>query len=155
MADETLYDPEVWRNLEERAIPEPNSGCLLWLITVDKDGYGQSTIKRRVGKAHRRAWIAKHGPIPPGKHVLHRCDVRSCINPAHLFLGTQKTNMADMTTKGRRAAGRSHGNAKLDENAIRAIRAAVGSCRSIGATFGIGAMTVSRIRRREAWQHVS
>ena len=88
--------------LEHRSIPEPNSGCRLWLAFLNATGYGQIRYKKRAYQAHRLAWIAKHGPIPEGLQVLHKCDVRSCINPDHLWLGTQADNIHDMIAKGRR-----------------------------------------------------
>ena len=56
---------------------------------------------RRHGYAHRQAWVQNFGPIPKGMYVCHTCDVRNCINPEHLFLGTQSDNIRDMATKGR------------------------------------------------------
>jgi hypothetical protein len=79
-------------------------GCLLWAGITDIDGYGiihSGTCKGRNLRAHRVAWELTNGPIPAGMHVLHRCDNRPCIEPSHLFLGTQADNMADKKAKGR------------------------------------------------------
>lgn len=86
--------------LDERAIPEPNSGCYLWEGAVGDTGYG---VIRREGKnyrAHRYMWRLVYGHIPDNILVCHSCDVKSCVNPAHLFLGTHDDNMADMMQKG-------------------------------------------------------
>jgi hypothetical protein len=84
--------------------PEPTSGCWLWDGQVDLNGYAR--ISRgppwtRITFGHRVAWELHRGPIPTGLSVLHRCDVPGCVNPDHLFLGTQADNMADMNAKGR------------------------------------------------------
>lgn len=99
----------VWLDLRElitaKSIPEPNSGCWLWLGGVRKtNGYGICKPLLAVGHgscAHRVAHIAFKGPIPDGLDVLHSCDQPSCVNPDHLSLGTRLVNMADMADKKR------------------------------------------------------
>lgn len=88
--------------LMEKVIPEPNSGCHLWLGAV-RSGYGVigSGVGKKVALAHRVSWGLANGPIPAGLCVLHRCDVPSCVNPDHLFLGTIKDNSLDMVAKRR------------------------------------------------------
>src|SRR5437879_2721398 len=88
----------VWNHYE----PEPMSGCWLWTGSVYAKGYGQIAVTPgHSAPAHRIAWEATYGPVPADKWVLHRCDVRTCVNPAHLFLGTNTDNMRDMAAKGR------------------------------------------------------
>lgn len=99
------------RRLWAGSIPEPNSGCFLWLGYANEKGYGFLNTSRLIGKpllAHRAAWLVKHGEWPT-LCVLHKCDVPCCVNPDHLWLGTRKENNQDMTAKGRhRDFGRTH-----------------------------------------------
>src|SRR6266511_2203659 len=116
-----IDDPVAFRQfIEERlsgnSMPEPNSGCLLWLGPVTPFGHGLMAVPGRgTQPTHRMAWEAAHGPIPDGLHVCHRCDVASCINIDHLWLGTARDNMLDKHAKGRsnNPRGEKHGRAKL------------------------------------------
>jgi hypothetical protein len=96
-----MAQPVPW---QERTIPEPNSGCLLWEGAVQRYGYGHIRVGGRKGRnvsVHRLVWEEANGPIPLGLHVLHQCDVPACVNINHLFLGTHSDNMRDMWNKGR------------------------------------------------------
>lgn len=80
-------------------VPVTECGCWIWMGAGIR--YGHLRVDGRLVKAHRASWEAFVGPIPAGMHVLHRCDVGFCVNPAHLFLGTHADNMADKERKGR------------------------------------------------------
>jgi hypothetical protein len=84
-----------------RNVNKTPSGCWLWAGCKTPDYYGRIRLNGRIGKAHRQAYVFTHGPIPNGLYVLHRCDMRACVNPEHLFLGTHRDNMLDMVNKGR------------------------------------------------------
>jgi hypothetical protein len=95
-------DKETFYSKIERI---PESGCWIWTGSLHYKGYGM-IAKRRGNKfkpttAHRESWEMHKGPIPAGLFVLHRCDVRCCVNPNHLFVGTAKDNTHDMIRKGR------------------------------------------------------
>ena len=78
-------------------IPEPNSGCWLWHGAYVTMGYGWFQNEM----AHRASYMMHVGPIPKSLYVLHKCDVKECVNPEHLFVGTQKENLVDASRKGR------------------------------------------------------
>jgi hypothetical protein len=90
-------------------ISEPNSGCWIWERSLQPTGYGQINFNGGMVTAHRVSWVLHRGPIPPGMHVCHRCDTRPCVNPDHLFLGTNLANIADRMRKGRRSGPKPKG----------------------------------------------
>lgn len=97
------------RDLSERFWEkvEKTEGCWLWTAST-RNGYGQIALGGRgnpVLYAHRVSYEMHHGPIPDGLVVMHTCDVRSCVRPDHLTVGTQAENLADMVAKGRSYRG--------------------------------------------------
>lgn len=110
-------------------VAKADDGCWLWLGGLNVTGYGVFDVSRqdRGHRAHRRSWELTNGPIPNGLHVLHKCDVRNCVNPSHLYLGTHQDNMRDRTERQRAsslsgAAGERHGFAKLTDADVAEIR---------------------------------
>lgn len=138
--------------VEENGAPS----CWPWLATKDKAGYGYFNIRNaercRNIRAHRLSWILHNSQdIPKGLFVLHRCDNPSCVNPHHLFLGTNVDNVRDMVAKKRSCLGEKHPAAKITAKDARAIRADPRSCRKIAAEYGLGHNQVSRIKKGERW----
>lgn len=86
---------------EAKYEPITESGCWIWTANSDKDGYGQFRIGKKMMRPHRFSYEHFVGEIPNGMYVLHKCDIPSCVRPEHLFVGTQKDNVADMIKKGR------------------------------------------------------
>ena len=99
----------IQERLERHTERDPNSGCWLWFGSV-ASRYGRIAYKGKYHTTHRLAWELANRPLKPGEVVCHRCDTTVCLNPAHLFVGTQADNMADMVAKGRaRPRGLNHG----------------------------------------------
>lgn len=78
-----------------------DSGCCLWTGAQFTTGYGLLNYEGKLWKAHRLIWTLVNGPIPPRIHCLHHCDTPLCVNPSHLFLGTNRDNQQDKASKGR------------------------------------------------------
>lgn len=165
------------REYIERRIAVADSGCWNWQLSKDPRGYGYAWSDR-AEQAHRVSYRAFVGPIPVGMGVLHRCDNPSCCNPSHLFLGTQLDNMRDAAVKGRvrghvsrgddnparrlphrHPRGERHGNAKLTNLAVSAIRAELSAggitFTDLAGRYGVSRQMIAMIARGKAWRHVS
>ncbi len=155
---------------EEHCVPEPNSGCWLWLRGMARGGYGKQRMGKKTTTAHRASWMIYKGPIPAGLYVCHRCDVPSCVNPDHLFLGTAYDNVKDRDKKGRGSQGQrhaklcaelrgeKHGMSKLCEKDIHNIRDLLSkgeTLSSIGRRYGVNLSAIHKIKIKKTWAHVS
>lgn len=141
------YGAPFWESVEF------TDSCWNWTGAINSDGYG-SWVRDKGDKTHRVAWRLANGPIPDGSHVLHRCDNRRCVNPDHLFLGTNADNVADKMAKGRHARGEATPAARLTEADVRAIRNDPRDNATIGREYGVTTTTIWQIKHRKRWQHV-
>jgi len=145
--------------LWERVALSP-SGCWEWQGKADRHGYGRLRRERTTGRrgqlilAHRASWELHRGPIPPGLEVCHQCDNPRCVNPAHLFVGSHRDNMADMRVKGRGYLYR-----KLTPEAVSAIREALASGErravDLAREHRVHPTTISQIKRGYSWAKAS
>lgn len=158
--------------IEERYWPrvkKQEGGCWLWTGPIFPNGYGRIGSGGRNGRTiqtHRLGYQLAFGEIPAGLLVCHRCDVRNCVNPEHLFLGTHKENTADMRMKGRGPSGPSHGMVKRPECAARGerhgltkltakqvllIRGSEERPADLARKYGVSQATVRNIQARATW----
>ncbi len=133
-------------------------GCWLWTRSC-RHGYGTFSLSDgMLAPAHRVAWVLTHGPIPDGLWVLHACDVRACVNPAHLWLGTREDNMQDMVKKGRSALGEKNGRSVLSKAQVIVLRRLYATGEAGGAElarrFGVSPSNVDYILQGVTWPHL-
>lgn len=140
------------------ALAFDTSDCWYWRGSHTNLGYGMFNGFGEL-RAHRAAWVMMNGPIPKGMHVLHKCDVRCCVNPDHLFLGTHTDNMRDMVAKGRHKApglcGDANPRSKLRSDQIDEIRQKYASGNvtqaKLAKEYGVAQMTINRVVNFKAW----
>lgn len=160
--------------------------CWIWNAAKNRAGYGVYCVytpeakekkdRKRMMPAHRFSWSYINGEIPKGMFACHKCDNPSCVNPEHIFIGTQKENMADMRAKGRSAKGEKHwhrkhpemilrgeqiGNSKLTAEQVKRIReeykpgkpnnTSEYSLTGLAKKYGVTFQTISKIINNQRW----
>jgi hypothetical protein len=148
--------------LDERIEPIPFAGCWIWMGDLNRDGYGRRVDGSRDHRpAHKVFYEREKGPVPDGLCVLHKCDIRSCVNPDHMFIGTKTDNSVDKVTKSRQAQGSSHSNAtkrgflarggyrrrKITRELSEAIKNDPRPAKEAALAFDVGVHTVRNIRQ--------
>jgi hypothetical protein len=145
----------VEKRLADNSIPLTECGCVIWLGHVNNMGYGRLCVNGKMEYVHRAALELNYGEkIPVGLNVLHKCDIPTCINPDHLFLGTHADNVADKVAKNRHPRGETNATAKLTETEVLAIRASLVGVNETARRMGLTPMTISNIRNRKTWKHI-
>lgn len=139
--------------------PEPNTGCWLWGRSCRVFGHGQLNGKFNNGfqSAHRYSYFLHNGDFDRTMQVLHKCDVPCCVNPDHLFLGTNLDNRIDAVRKNRHQKGSRNKLAKLSEAdipVIRSMRLYGVSNVNIAKRFGVDPSAISHVLRGYSWKHV-
>ena len=139
-------------------ITKDENGCWNWSAYIATTGYGMFRFRQRNTKAHRVSYVIHRGEIPDGLHVLHKCDNRKCVNPDHLFLGTNADNMRDMALKGRAVKGSAHKRSRLTEPQVAEVLVLKQQygvpCYRIAACVGVDKSTIEQIVRGVTWPHV-
>jgi len=148
-----MFDDKFLARFWEKV--DKTGDCWLWLACKDKDGYGQIRLNDKMLLAHRTSWIIANGRRPK-LFILHKCHVRACVNPEHIYEGTHLQNMTDMKYAGRagKPKGIHHGQAKLTETQVRQIRIMPGSQRALAKIFGVSHQTIYFIKTGKSWSHL-
>jgi hypothetical protein len=159
MSEDERFAVRFWRKTRRA-----ENGCLEWTGADRSNGYGAVKRRGKVVNAHRVAWELTYGPIErgPGYHgvcVLHRCDNRRCVDPAHLFLGSQRANVHDAVAKKRQRVPGREFVAKLTPDQVAEIRRlyATGNFtqRELAGLFRTVFQNIGKITRRQYWRDVA
>ncbi len=159
MADSEEGQRKFWGKVK-RVKPDE---CWEWVGAIDSYGYGvfsfQYEAQRRKGiLAHRISYLLNSGVLPDELVVCHRCDNRKCVNPNHLFLGTDVQNVYDMMSKGRHARGEMIHKHKLTEEQVqnvRSMRKSGTNCAVISRMFKVTRQTIHQVVKRKTWKHLT
>jgi len=150
--------PITQERIEAKVLRIPEAGCWVWMGSTQVRGYGEIISNNRKHLAHRASYEAFVGKIPKGMYVCHACDNVACVNPNHLFLGTQKQNLQDMASKGRSTWGEKNANAKLTEAQVKEIKQGFQAGKTdteLAMQFNISRSTIYGIRNNKLWSYIN
>lgn len=145
------YKDSIGRFMLRISIKE--NGCWEMNSGVRDNGYSRININKKSFYGHRFFYEYFNGKIKTGNFICHKCDNRKCVNPNHLFQGTQKDNIQDAINKKRFPVG-SRLSKKLTEDDIIEIRSSNECNEYLASMFGVCRQTISLIKRRKTWKHV-
>jgi hypothetical protein len=148
---------KVWNRFWIKVETGEPDKCWEWQSWLT-NGYGGFKYKGLNYRAHRFSYELKYGKIENGLFVCHKCDNRKCVNPNHLFLGTQLENTVDMVNKGRHPKGEIHGHAKLTEIEVLEIRDKYATNnytqQQLGDEYNVSHVHISDIINKKKWKHI-
>ena len=143
------------QRIMEKITPLTECGCWVYDGSVDKNGYARIKIGSRCALAHRTVWEELHGKLPSiSVKVRHSCDIRCCVNPDHLSIGSQRDNVHDAINRGRAShpAGESHWKAKLTEKVVEEIRNSPLSGSEWARRLKMDQSTINDIKSGRGWR---
>lgn len=168
------------RQFEDQFVPCPPASCWVWVGSILPNGYGRFSFRKdgcvQSHRAHRVSYAIQNGSVPANLLVCHSCDVRLCVNPNHLFVGTHSDNALDMLRKGRHPEifknltvkntscehlrgidrkGTKNGRAKLNEKTVLEIAQSSATTRELSLKLGINYNTIGNIRDGRHWTHLT
>ena len=157
-------EDKYWFGNSQVRLPDPLSAilmsteitdtCWLWKGATTKQGYGRIMALGKERPVHRWMYEIFYGPIDPNLVCCHKCDVRNCLRPDHVFIGTRDDNQKDMKAKGRAASRERNGMAKLNSEHVEEIKSAKGKFtqRELGKFYGVSQQHISLIQRDLTWK---
>lgn len=137
----------------KKVFKQEGDGCWIWNGSIEKSGYGRFRFNGKPFLAHRASWEIHNGPIPKGEGyhgtcVCHKCDNKICVNPSHLFLGSQSDNMRDLLSKGMNP------HSRLKPEQVIEIRSSNYSSEILSKNYGVNKLQIQRIKRGIRWKFI-
>ncbi len=146
--DGALVIPTTLERFNAKVEKVPGVDCWLWIGALKDNGYGDFWFNEKVIGAHRASYLMFKGEVASGHEICHRCDVRCCVNPDHLFTGSRSDNMQDASRKGRMG----HRHAKLTNEEVREIRASGKRAPELARRYGVPAAIINGVLRRQFYK---
>jgi hypothetical protein len=149
---------EAFNSIQHRFQTIPWTGCWIWTGWSDENGYGKLSNNLTRMRAHRWTYELFKGKIKKGAVICHTCDITACVNPDHLYEGTQADNVRDRVLRGRggshKIAGENSKNSKLKKEDVWEIRSSKQTLSFLAKKFGIGTSQVHRIKTNKSWKGI-